>query len=530
MRRRYKLIFVDDEKIILESLLNLVNWKEYQYDVVGAFRDGEMAWQYLQEHEADIIVTDIDMPFMNGIEFLENLRAINSKTRCIFLTGYECFQYAQKAIQMKAFDYLLKPITKEALFEAVEEAARDIEHEENMHEEVGKGRELAKISLLHKVLDGEKDISMDSLRQQELFPSGSYLLMVITMDACNGQELTENEIETKKQQLKDRITQEKEMLNNTLDEPFKIYFVDDLYPYLRMVCVSHRNQFFSRTFIQTYVRSIFAADEVGVKHIIIVGKNHDELAKLQESYDNIRYLVERRHKFSHESWNLVFAKDHTKAEAEENIVLPTDTLLHHIRLGLEDEVEGHIKAIFLKLKDHNLSITDAKMITTELAIVGFKGEVSGADQSVSQLFYLNYLQKFNSIDGLEAEITGFLRRITNLRKESGKRKKGIAEKALEYLRKNYDQEDLGLENLAQFLNVSVPYLTVLLKQETGHNFGTHILTIRMEKAKELLKTTDDSILEISEKVGYSSSQYFAVRFKKFTGISPGAYRDIGNRS
>lgn len=91
------------------------------------------------------------------------------------------------------------------------------------------------------------------------------------------------------------------------------------------------------------------------------------------------------------------------------------------------------------------------------------------------------------------------------------------------------KENLSLNDTAAYLNISVPYLAVLFKQETRQNFSAHLLEIRMEKAKELLRTTSSTVGEIAEAVGYSSSQYFAVCFKKYTGISPGAYREEGQR-
>lgn len=114
------------------------------------------------------------------------------------------------------------------------------------------------------------------------------------------------------------------------------------------------------------------------------------------------------------------------------------------------------------------------------------------------------------------------RRKAQKRRESQKK---IAEQALEYLKRNYNKEDLSLNDIAAFLNISVPYLAVLFKQETKQNFSAHLLEVRMEKAKELLRTTGYTVNEIAEQVGYNSSQYFAVCFKKYTGISPGVYRD-----
>ena len=92
--RRYSILFIDDEEFIRESFLQLVDWEAHQFDVAGTFKNGETAWEYLKSHPVDIIITDINMPFMNGINLLEHIRMEKLKTRVLFLTGYEyCLLY-----------------------------------------------------------------------------------------------------------------------------------------------------------------------------------------------------------------------------------------------------------------------------------------------------------------------------------------------------------------------------------------------------------------------------------------------------
>ena len=215
-----------------------------------------------------------------------------------------------------------------------------------------------------------------------------------------------------------------------------------------------------------------------------------------------------------------------KEKEELQVVLPTDTLLHHIRLGMIDEVKQDIRGIYEPFRHKEyISLESAKMVTTELAITAFKGEVASQNESVSYLYYLNHIQQLTTLDEMEEDILQFATSIAEKRKKGGNHKKKIAEAALEYLKQNYMKVELNLNEVADYLNISVPYLAVLFKQETKQNFGAHLLEIRMEKAKELLRTTGDTIGEIAEKTGYSGAQYFAVCFKKYTGTSPGAYRE-----
>lgn len=200
--------------------------------------------------------------------------------------------------------------------------------------------------------------------------------------------------------------------------------------------------------------------------------------------------------------------------------------MHHIRLGMIEEVEQDIRGIYEPFRNKEyISLESAKMVTTELAITAFKGEVAFQDESVSYLYYLNHIQQLTTLDEMEEDILQFAKNITEKRKNGGNHKKKTAEAALEYLKQNYMKVELNLNEVADHLNISVPYLAVLFKQETKQNFSAHLLEIRMEKAKELLRTTSDTIGEIAEKTGYSGANYFNVCFKKYTGVAPGAYRD-----
>lgn len=393
MKRRYKLIFIDDEKVILDSFLDLIDWDACNYEVSGAFRDGEDAWNFVRENDVDIIVSDINMPFMDGLELLRRLREIHSRARCIFLTGYDSFQYAKKAVQMKAFDYLLKPVKKDELFDAVERAAFDIEKEENIYEEADRGRKLAKIHFLRKILNekeynSENGVSVD----QELFPEGSYLLMALVLE---GLDRHERELVREKEPIQRILLHVKETIEKSLEKTFQMYFIDEMQPqYMKFVLASEEKNLFSNAFIQNFAIECYRSDELDRKYCLIAGKCQENAIDLKDTYRRLNHIMEHRHNLKFKPWNLIIADDSIKIDEEEKITLPTDTLLHHIRSGMTDEVNRDIGEIMKDMRESgNISLSAAKMIATELAIVGFMGESQAADGTVSQLYYLNEIQK-----------------------------------------------------------------------------------------------------------------------------------------
>ena len=530
--RRYSILFTDDEELMRESFEKLVDWNAHQFDVAGIFKNGESAWGYLEHHTVDIIITDINMPFMDGISLLEHIRERNLKCRVLFLTGYEYFEYAHKAVQLKAFDFLLKPVTPEKLLQAAQGAALDIEKEELSEAAVGKNLEFLQSHFINQLLYGKikkTEIQKEARKVKMPIDQGSWLTMMAVVDTKEGKKIPEGEGGEVKRLLQEKILEKKKKMEALAGTSLQIYFARTVSIHLQMVMSSERKGLFTKEFIHDFTDSLLTLETELPEYRVTfaVGRSKCSMEELPESFERVRHAADNRHILKGNDWKVVYTADSLWDKKEElQVVLPTDTLLHHIRLGMIEEVEQDIRGIYAPFRNKEyISLESAKMVTTELAITAFKGEVAFQDESVSYLYYLNHIQQLTTLDEMEEDILQFAKNITKKRKNGGNHKKKTAEAALEYLKQNYMKVELNLNEVADHLNISVPYLAVLFKQETKQNFGAHLLEIRMEKAKELLRTTSDTIGEIAEKTGYSGANYFNVCFKKYTGIAPGAYRD-----
>lgn len=530
--RRYSILFIDDEELMRESFQKLVDWNAHQFDVVGIFKNGESAWEYLESHTVDIIITDINMPFMDGISLLEHIRERSLKSRVLFLTGYEYFEYAHKAVQLKAFDFLLKPVTPEKLLQAAQGAALDIEKEELSEAAVGKNLEFLQSHFISQLLYGKikkTEIQKEARKVKIPIDQDSWLTMMAAVDTKEGKKIPEGEGGEVKRLLQEKILEKKKNIETLAGTSFQIYFARTVSIHLQMVLTSERKDLFTKEFIHDFTGSLLTLEKELPEYRVTfaVGRSKCSIEELPESFERVRHAADNRHILKGNDWKVVYTVDSLWDKKEElQVVLPTDTLLHHIRLGMIEEVEQDIRGIYEPFRNKEyISLESAKMVTTELAITAFKGEVAFQDESVSYLYYLNHIQQLTTLDEMEEDILQFAKNITEKRKKGGNHKKKTAEAALEYLKQNYMKVELNLNEVADHLNISVPYLAVLFKQETKQNFGAHLLEIRMEKAKELLRTTSDTIGEIAEKTGYSGANYFTVCFKKYTGIAPGAYRD-----
>ena len=259
--RRYSILFIDDEEVIRESFLKLVDWEKRGYDVVDVYKNGEMAWEYLKQNSVDIIVTDINMPFMDGIDLLEQIRQMQMKTRVLLLTGYEYFEYAQKAVQLKAFDFLLKPVTKERLFRAVESAAFDIEKEEEAQIAVGKSLELSQSYFINQLLYGklEKEKIRSEARNLKIFAElGNYLVVIVAVDAKKGYQIADEETGELKQSLQEGIIQLKGRMEYENGRTFELYFARNIGIQIQMILISRGRDAFDDCFVEEWARRIVA--------------------------------------------------------------------------------------------------------------------------------------------------------------------------------------------------------------------------------------------------------------------------------
>lgn len=528
--RNYSILFIDDEKIIRESFLKLVDWKENNFDVKGTFNNGKTALDYLNSHTVDIIVSDINMPFLNGIDLLDYIRKHNMKTRVILLTGYEYFEYASKAVQLKAFDFLLKPITTEKLLEAVKNAAYDIEKEEKTELTNAQFLAYSQGNFVNQLFyDRIPKDNINSAAEKCSIHSEAknYLIIKIVLDAVEGRQISENEGSDIKKSIADQIKEKKDIVERQYTSKFDLYFAENINIDLLLLLVNRQTDPFISDMIKTFAETILNIEKTDSNFSITVGvgKAVSHLDEIPESFKNVCETLKKRHIVGIRK---IFFVSNRAAHHEDinKVVLPTDSLLQHIRMGMTEDVQSDIKGIydFFRKKEF-VSLESVKMVTTELAITVFKGKEESKDSSVSYLNSLNQIQKLITLEEMENCITKLAVHITEQRKIGGSHKAQIAERAIAYLKNNYANEQLSLNDIAAYLNISIPYLAVVFKQETNQNFSTHLLQIRMDKAKEYLKTSAMTVSEIAEKIGYSSPQYFAVCFKKYTGVSPVTYKN-----
>ncbi|MGI5990363.1 MAG: response regulator [Lachnospiraceae bacterium] len=534
--RTFSVVFIDDEAIIRNSFRSLIDWENTSFRIAGIFDDGNTAWDYIRTHNTDIVISDINMPFLSGLDLLRQVNTLQNPPHVILLTGYEYFEYAKKAIEYRAFDFLVKPITSESLMQAIMKASLDISEKERQKEAVKRDLDAQRRGFLSDIFSGKGDAEALSEQAKSLsipVEDCFYAVMGLSIDSLIESDAAMSSVSphTTRSEIyeKIRLVQMTEKTRPHVD--FKIYPARNTSKNLHFLLVfsqkdvPDREAFFRgylRQFCSDVIRSCNSAKSFSVT--ISCSPLLDSLETAQEACSLVDGTLSARHILGIGKY-LPASRYYASKPKIDKITLPTDTILHHIRQGMSEAVKEDLSAIYNRMRhEANLSLENSLLVTTELALTIFQAQKSAGDGTTSYLYYLDHIQHLHTLDEMEADITAFAVKTADSRHNSSDSKKILAQNALDYIAQHYCEEALSISDVASHLGISVPYLGVLLRQETGKNFSTHLTAVRMEKAKELLRSTDRPVSEIAESTGYSNPQYFSVCFKKYTGTSPGEFR------
>ena len=529
-----KVFLAEDEFIIREGIKNNIDWQAYGYEFCGEASDGELAFPLIQKTRPDILITDIKMPFVDGLALSRLVKKELPETEIIILSGYEEFDYAKEAIQIGVARYLLKPINGETLLQEIDSVAEII---------LGKQKEK---EIREKY---QKEMEENSLRDQmDLFQH------LVTGD-CSMEELL------------------------SVADKLDLKIMAPWYSIVLLKIQSMKHDY------EEYSGSIVAVDERIVKlaepeHVLIFDRalegraflfkadSEEELLAYQKEYlgdvkevlsgyANLRYFggigtpVNRLREIpaSFEDASHAFAHRYLVAES---CILDSSLLMQEgaaeqedfrisavnpeqidrakmqefLRTGDLDEVIYFVDEFFGKLDGGAMkSRIFRQYITMDayFSIVDFlkglglqKDEIEAPDQD-------------SSILQDEKSAMDYIVRIMNkalvLReKKASSRYEDVVSEVIHYIEDNYAQEELSLNLLASHVNFSPNHLSMIFSQQTGQTLIRYLTDYRMNRAKELLRCSSKKSSVISMEVGYKDPHYFSYLFKKTQGMTPTQYR------
>ena len=522
----YRVLLVDDEEDIREGISRKMDWLGLGFSLVGEAANGQDALELAESLRPDVILTDIKMPFMDGLELCRILTDRLPAARFVVFSGFDAFEYAKQAIQMNVVEYILKPINADELSAVLRRLKDQLDREraERRNVELLRSRYTENLPVLRELfyanlLDGhiepgterERAARLDIDLQGEEWAVGLAYIGSDRRDALSTlsiQNLLEETLTADRCKLS--LYNDWVAVIVSLTESFTIY---DLIRVLDRVCT-------------------LAASYLGLTLTVGVGAPCKELSGMARSAAEARTALEYRSMVGR--GQVIYIGDLepdggqvlTFEEADER------TLTAAVRLGSEQEVRDAAAALAGKIREANPSAGQYNLFLMELVTHLMKmtrrsgvgvGEVFGTGFSLP--IQDSALPSLEELEGWCAE--SYLRLRTLIRRRQTDSAGQTVEAAKEYIRQHYAESDLSVEKLCAYLHLSSTYFSTLFKRETGTSFTAYVTTVRMEAAAEAIRGTEEKTYLIAQRCGYEDPNYFSYVFKRHFGVTPTKYRSEG---
>lgn len=492
----YKVYLLDDEPFILEGLKYIVPWEEYGFEIVGSSSNGEDGFNNIKNKDIDLIITDIMMPKMTGLELMGKLKKEKYNTNFLVLSAFQEFKYAKEAINMGAENYLLKPIDTEELSNNLKSIYEKIKKkEENILD-----KNIVKNNLLKKlIIENYEENILDKLKALNIeFSDNKYCIINI-------------EISDKLYNIEDIISKlSKDKSISCVRNKSNVYLIID-------------EENIEDIMMELIELKSHMINTKGPILYISVGAFVNNIKEINSSFKTCMEVNEYKMIYPNKSWIKIYKE---KLIMNEYDSLEFEELKKILGNKEFSKTEEYISSIFTKLKyDEKLTPKQIKMKSIEIFLNVYN--YFNESKVIKDLHkYFDYIvNNNNTVDDIQIQLVNMLRYIQSKLEQTEKSMSPVIIKLLDYIEENY-KYDLNLKEISDKLNINSIYLGQLFQREIGILFSDYINNFRVNKAKKLLSDTSLKASEIGVLVGYTNKNYFYRKFKNIAGLTPSEWRKI----
>lgn len=483
------MLLVDDEYMILEGLKKLIPWHQLEIEIVGTAKNGQEALEFVRENEVDLVISDVTMPLLSGIDFIRLAQEEAIYFHFLILSGYQEFDYVKEGLRMGADNYLIKPVDKVELVETLEKTISSIKKEE----EQVKTQTVLFDYLVQGWIHDEIDYTELRKRMQSYghaLSDGLYTVFIFQVPIAK-EALLVAFFEQQNQRLYYRAADSEEYCLVFSGSKEELFLFVEAFKKLNQL---HQNEF-----------------------LIAIGETVEGVTEVASSYNHALHRNQIRDFYQVKG-------------LEPSKLLETTT--------------GLLPQISFVAFNQALSIRDVETIHTEVAhiltLMREQGALPDYSRHMIFLIFMDLYRQFETLDeafyqrsfeqianaqsfeALQKVIEDTLIEVKGVKKERAY--SGNTQHMLEIIMERY-AEDLSLKVVADELYLNVMYLGQLFKKETKKSFSQYLNQYRIKEAQNLLVHSDNNINEIAVAVGYTSAGYFYKNFKKICGISPKEFRE-----
>lgn len=522
----YSLLVVDDEYYVRKRVKNCIEWEKFDFGEIIEAADGEEACKIIKSRRIDVVIADITMPNMDGLQFIQKIKENNAYNRnnikIIILTGYDYFHYAQTALNLGVNNFLLKPINSDQMLMAVEKLMIEIKKEETQR---------VQLSAFEKIKRDEKLLYLF----MNLFGEDSResLLNLFNITENESYSMVMTRIyEHRKEKTKDDLLDEF-ILENVLEELLSLSFYvikfEDAWKQRGFIC---RCKDEDKPQLHKIVKEAIGLIRRKRRLPAIAAVSevfNGRLGSMKKAYMNVNTILFYSKPVEGEKSYVINAEDMKPSEMNiEKYLMMVEECL--VKMDM-DQMEDTLECIFEDIEKKRCVLETLELIINYIVIkfyafaekymkeqdfVDFKARMKniqvnlGKDQSVQTIK-----------EDLKMVFLFIAKKIKEKENVSGEQ---IKIKTMEYINSHYDNQELNLKMIADEIFLNTNYLSTTFKRYHGSSINEYLNQVRLEKAKKLLEETDLSIQQIAERVGYSDQFYFSKKFKRAYALSPLSFR------
>lgn len=530
-----KVLLVDDEILVRENIRDCVPWEREGFHYLGDASDGELALPMIEQLQPDILITDIKMPFMNGLELCDVVRSKFPQIKIIILSGHGEFDYARKALSLGVEEYCLKPISASDLVGLLRGVSDKIDQERNEKDRLAElmRRELEKAgNSRHKLLS---DLCGGLLSAPEAIQSAEHLSVPLVarwyavgitdmrpmepsevMDAAGGMEWMD---------LLEHVRLEcarGQMLQYPASRTKTVYIVKG------------DTESAAKQVLDPFRRMLALLEETACRFPLSlgIGSGHERIQGIHLSFLEAEESLHWQRLTRQNRQNLL---EVTRSSIQHNILLDRQAFIRFLKIGTSRELSSFIPefAAVLQPIDWGATLT-GYYILNDLTLEVFKvaeESVRGAGDSEQSLrAFQGRIEAVRCWEEACVYLTHLVEQFWLWRARSADRYADLLHRVKEYITANHDKSYISLQHAAEHVNMSPSHLSKIFSQETGQTFIEFLTETRIRKAMELLQSTQCKTYEIACQVGYSDPHYFSNLFKRVTGMTTTEFRKHGAMS
>lgn len=527
----YRIIIADDEEEIREGIQRRIDWADCGFELVATAENGQDAIEKCKAHQPDAVITDINMPFMDGLALGQWLYSNMPDVKVVIFSGFDDFEYAQKAIQLGVHEYLLKPIKADELTEVLKKLKTALDKETSERQNLDVLRQhyaesfpVLKEQFLASLIDGQVAESQiqENLARYKLELDSPYKTVIKIYASSKSAD--------------GMLAAEKELIplsvKRLIDQELPRYckFISFIYN----ECVAVIGLLERRNQIHALLRGLNNICNTAQRYLEIelsmgVGPVCDTLEDLRHSASGASSALDYR--FTLGNGKVLFLEDVEPKAANKIIVDEHDKhqLILAVKMDDMDGVKRWIDKFIISSKALGMPIEEYRIFLLEI-LSELMSVVRTYQLDINEIMGMNLFENLNlsRFDSQQELGNWFYKTCEKICEMIQQKRKNLSTSVIEdakaYIAENFSNPDISAEMLCEHLHLSPAYFSTLFKKETGSSFVSYLTQIRLEEAIRLLNTTQDKTYEICEKIGYSEPSYFSYVFRKRFGVSPSKYR------